>query len=154
VNAVYFVPLVGITLMMLGLAGVGVAAWRTHRSQNRLDFIRSLGTEAEVYAEPVQLPDRVQTPLVNRVFGPSVRGLRHGLSRLYPSQDIDRVHADLLKAGLTGSVRAEEFVAIQVGAVMAGFGIGLIMLVSGFVKVKIGLALMLFLPMLGGLAPS
>ena len=153
-NAVYFVPLVGITLMVLGLAGVGVAAWRTHRSQNRLDFIRSLGTEAEVYAEPVQLPDRVQTPLVNRVFGPSVRGLRHGLSRLYPSQDIDRVHADLLKAGLTGSVRAEEFVAIQVGAVMAGFGIGLIMLVSGFVKVKIGLALMLFLPMLGGLAPS
>ena len=33
--------------------------------------------------------------------------------------DIDRVHADLLKAGLTGSVRAEEFVAIQVGSVMA-----------------------------------
>src|SRR6185312_11289939 len=140
--------------MVLGLTGVGMEAWRTHRSQNRLDFIRSLGTEAEVYAEPVQMPDRVQTPLVSRVFGPSVRGLRHGLSRLYPSQDIDRVHADLLKAGLTGSVRAEEFVAIQVGSVMAGFAIGLIMLVSGFVKVKIGLALMLFLPMLGGLAPS
>jgi tight adherence protein C len=154
VNATYFVPLVGITLMVLGLAGVGMAAWRTHRSQNRLDFIRSLGTEAEVYAEPVQLPDRVQTPLVSRVFGPSVRGLRHGLSRLYPSQDIDRVHADLLKAGLTGSVRAEEFVAIQVGSVMAGFAIGLIMLVTGFVKVKIGLGLMLFLPMLGGLVPS
>jgi hypothetical protein len=96
----------------------------------------------------------VETPLVSRVFGPTVRGLRHGLSSLYPSQDIDRVHADLLKAGLTGSVRAEEFVAIQVGAVMAGFAIGLIMLVTGFVKVKIGLALMLFLPMLGGLVPS
>jgi tight adherence protein C len=154
VNAAYFVPLVGITLMVLGLAGVGVAAWRTHRGQHRLDFIRSLGTEAEVYAEPVQLPDRVQTPLVSRIFGPSVRGLRHGLSRLYPSQDIDRVHADLLKAGLTGSVRAEEFVAVQVGAVMAGFAIGLIMLVSGVVKLKFGLALLFFLPMLGGLAPS
>jgi tight adherence protein C len=154
VNAAYFVPLVGITLMVLGLVGVGMAAWRTHRSQNRLDFIRSLGTEAEVYAEPVQLPDRVQMPLVARVFGPTVRGLRHGLSRLYPSQDIDRVHADLLKAGLTGSVRAEEFVAVQVGAVMAGFGLGLIMLVSGVVKVKMGLALLFFLPMLGGLAPS
>lgn len=153
-NAAYFVPLVGITLMVLGLAGVGVAAWRTHRSQNRLDFIRSLGTEAEIYAEPVQLPDRVQTPLVNRILGPSVRGLRHSLSRLYPSQDIDRVHADLLKAGLTGSVRAEEFVAVQVGSVMIGFAIGLIMLVSGVVKLKFGLALMFFLPMLGGLAPS
>jgi tight adherence protein C len=154
VNAAYFVPLVGITLMVIGLVGVGMAAWRTHRSQNRLDFIRSLGTEAEAYAEPVQLPDRVQTPLVSRVFGPTVRGLRHGLSSLYPSQDIDRVHADLLKAGLTGSVRAEEFVAIQVGAVMAGFAIGLIMVVSGVVKLKMGLAFMFILPMLGGLAPS
>ncbi len=153
-NAAYFVPLVGITLMVLGLAGVGVAAWRTHRSQNRLDFIRSLGSEAEVYAEPVQLPDRVQSPLVSRIFSPSVRGLRHGLSRLYPSQDIDRVHADLLKAGLTGSVRAEEFVAVQVGAVMMGFAIGLIMLVSGVVKLKIGLGLMFILPLLGGLVPS
>jgi tight adherence protein C len=83
-----------------------------------------------------------------------VRGLRHSLSRLYPSQDIDRVHADLLKAGLTGSVRAEEFVAVQVGAVMMGFAIGLIMLVSGIVKLKMGLALLFFLPLLGGLAPS
>jgi tight adherence protein C len=154
VNAAYFVPLVGIMLMMLGLAGVGMAAWRTHRSQNRLDFIRSLGNEAEVYAEPVQLPDRVTAPLLGRVFGPSVRGLRRGLSRLYPSQDIDRVHADLLKAGLTGSVRAEEFVAVQVGLVMIGFAMGLIMVVSGIVKLKMGLALMFFLPMLGGLAPS
>src|SRR5579859_4732090 len=113
-NAAYFVPMVGITLMLLGLAGVGAAAWRNHRSSHRLDFIRSLGNEAEMYAEPVQLPERVQTPLVQRVFGPTVRGLRHTLSRLYPSQEMDRVHADLLKAGLTGSVRAEEFVAVQV----------------------------------------
>lgn len=153
-NAAYFVPLVGITLMVLGLAGVGMAAWRTHRGQSRLDFIRSLGNEAEVYAEPVQLPDRVQTPLVSRIFGPTARGLRRGLSRLYPSGDIDRVHADLLKAGLTGSVRAEEFVAVQVGLVMIGFAIGMITVVFGVFALKIGLALMLFLPILGGLVPS
>jgi tight adherence protein C len=154
VNASYLVPLVGITLMVIGVAGVGVAAWRTHRSSSRLDFIRSLGAEAELYAEPVQLPDRVTAPLLSRTFGSVVRGLRHGLSRLYPSRDVDRVHADLLKAGLSGSVRAEEFVAIQVGSVMSGFAIGLIMVLSGAVKVKTGLALMIFLPMLGGLAPS
>jgi tight adherence protein C len=140
--------------MVIGVAGVGVAAWRTHRSSSRLDFIRSLGADAELYAEPVQLPDRVTAPLLSRTFGVVVRGLRHGLSRLYPSRDVDRVHADLLKAGLSGSVRAEEFVAIQVGSVMSGFAIGLIMVLSGAVKVKTGLALMIFLPMLGGLAPS
>ncbi len=154
-NATYFVPLVGITLMAVGLIGVGAAAWRSHKTQNRLDFIRSLGSEAEVYAvagPPVL--ERVQTPLVQRMFGPMRNGLRHNLSRLYPSSDIDRVHADLLKAGLTGSVRAEEFVAAQVGAVMLGIGAGLVALVSGAVSVKTGLAMTFILPMLGGLAPS
>jgi tight adherence protein C len=154
VNATYIVPLVGITLMALGLLGVGVAAWRTHASAHQLDFIRSLGADAEAYAEPVQVPDRVQTPFVSRMFGPAASGLRHSLSRLYPSRDIDRVHADLLRGGLTGSVRAEEFVAIQVGSVMAGFGLGLILLVSGVVSVKVALATMFILPMVGGLVPS
>jgi tight adherence protein C len=153
-NATFFVPLVGITLMAAGLFGVGVAAWRSHRTENRLDFIRSLGSEAELYAAAAPVVERVQTPLVNRVFGPATRGLRDSLSRLYPSSDIDRVHADLLRAGLTGSVRAEEFVAIQVGSVMLGIGAGLVALVSGVVSTKMGLAMLFILPMLGGLVPS
>jgi tight adherence protein C len=153
-SAAYFVPLVGITLMTIGLVGVGVAAWRSHKTQNRLDFIRSLGSEAEVYASAVPVIERVETPLVNRIVGPLMGGLRHSLSRLYPSSDIDRVHADLLKAGLTGTVRAEEFVAVQVGAVMLGIGIGLVSLVSGIVSVKMGLGMLFILPVLGGLGPS
>ena len=43
-SATYIVPLVGITLMLMGLLGVGAAALRSHRSEARLDFIRSLGT--------------------------------------------------------------------------------------------------------------
>ena len=153
-NATFFVPLVGITLMTVGLIGVGAAAWRSHRADNRLDFIRSLGSEAEMYAAETPVVERVQTPLVKRVLGPTTNGLRRSLSRLYPSSDIDRVHADLLKAGLTGSVRAEEFVAIQVGSVMLGIGAGLVALVSGVVSTKIGLAMLFILPMLGGLVPS
>ena len=125
-NAAFFVPLVGITLMVVGLVGVGVAAWRSHKASNRLDFIRSLGSEAELYAEAAPVVERVQTPLVNRIFGPVANGLRNNLSRLYPSSEIDNVHADLLKAGLTGTVRAEEFVAIQVGSVVLGFAVGLV----------------------------
>ena len=49
-NAAYIVPLVGITLMAAGLIGVGAAAWRSHKTQSRLDFIRSLGSEAASYA--------------------------------------------------------------------------------------------------------
>ena len=125
-NAAYIVPLVGITLMACGLLGVGVAAWRSHKSNQRLDFIRSLGTEAELYAEAKCRNRAGADPAAaSGCFGPAAKGLRHNLSRLYPVQDIDRVHADLLKAGLTGSIRAEEFVAVQVGSVMLGIGIGL-----------------------------
>lgn len=153
-NSAYLVPLVGITLMTIGVIGVGSAAWHSHRQNQRLDFIRSLGSEAELYAGAPPTMERVQTPLLNRMFGPVVKGLRHNLSRLYPSQDIDRVHADLLRAGLTGSMRAEEYVAVQVGSVMLGIGIGLVALISGIVKVKLGLAILFILPMLGGLVPS
>jgi tight adherence protein C len=140
--------------MTFGVIGVGMAAWRTHKSSQRLDFIRALGTDAENYAEEVQLPDRVQTPLFQRIFGPVTGGLKHSLSRLYPSSDIDRVHADLLRAGLTGAVRAEEYVAIQVGSVLLGIGTGLVALVSGVVGVKVGLGMLFILPMIGGLGPS
>ena len=51
-------------------------------------------------------------------------------------------------------MRAEEFVAIQVGSVMGGFAFGLILLVSGVVSAKIGLAILFILPLIGGLAPS
>jgi tight adherence protein C len=154
VNATYIVPLVGITLMTMGLVGVGAAAWRSHTTARRLDFIRSLGAEAELYSEATPVVERVQTPLVNRIFGPAARGFKNVLSRLYPSSEVDRVHADLLKAGLTGTVRAEEFVAVQVGSVMLGIGLGLVALVSGVVSVKMGLACLFILPMIGGLAPS
>jgi len=154
VNAAYFVPMLGITVMVIGLVAVGAAAWRSHRSTNQLDFIRALGNEAELYAEPVPTLERVQDPLVTRIFGPLKNGLRHNLARLYPASETDRVHADLLKAGLTGSVRAEEFVAVQVGLVLLGFGVGLVALVAGVVSVKIGLGLLLIAPMIGGLAPS
>jgi tight adherence protein C len=153
-NATYIVPLVGITLMACGLVGVGVAAWRSHKASARLDFIRSLGAEAELYADATPVVERVQTPLVSRVFGPVARGFKNSLARLYPSSEVDRVHADLLKAGLTGTVRAEEFVAVQAGAVLLGIGVGLVGLVSGVVSVKTGLALLFILPMIGGLAPS
>ena len=121
---------------------------------SRLEFIRSLGTDAELFAETPQVIERVQTPLLTRILGPAARSFKNVLSRLYPSSEVDRVHADLLKAGLTGTIRAEEFVAVQVGSAMLGFGLGLVALVSGAVGLKFGLVLLIVLPMLGGLAPS
>ena len=51
-------------------------------------------------------------------------------------------------------MRAEEFVAIQMGSALLGIALGLVLLVSGVVSVKIGVAMLFFLPIIGGLAPS
>ena len=153
-SASLFVPLVGITLMIVGLGGVAAAAWRSHKTTSRLDFIRSLGSEAELYADAAPTVERVQEPLINRMFGPAARGFRNTLTRLYPSSEVDRVHADLLKAGLTGTLRAEEFVAIQMGSVLLGVALGLACLVSGALGTKVGVAMLFILPIVGGLAPT
>jgi len=154
VSASLFVPLMGITFMIAGLAGVAAAAWRSHKTTTRLEFIRSLGSEAELYAEAAPTVERVQEPLINRIFGPAARGFRNTLARLYPSSEVDRVHADLLKAGLTGTVRAEEFVAIQMGSVLLGVALGLACLVSDALGTKVGVAMLFILPIVGGLAPT
>ena len=153
-SASFFVPLMGIALMIIGLAGVAAAAWRSHKTTTRLEFIRSFASEAELYAEAAPTVERVQEPLISRIFGPATRGFRNTLTRLYPSSEVDRVHADLLKAGLTGSVRAEEFVAIQMGSALLGVALGLACLVSGALGTKVGVAMLFILPIIGGLAPT
>jgi len=145
---------VGIGVMAVGLAGVAGAAWRSHLTDRQLKFIRSLGQEAELDDNAVVLPARVQTPLVNRIFGPVSERLRHSLSRLYPSRDIDRVHTDLLKAGLTGTVRAEEFVALQVASVLMGAAVGLTTIITGIGGIRVGLGLLILLPMAGAAGPA
>jgi tight adherence protein C len=85
---------------------------------------------------------------------PVASTLKRQLSRLYPNSDIDRVHAELLKAGLTGSIRAEEFVALQVGSVLLGIGVGVVGLASGVLSIKLGIMVLFVLPILGGLVPS
>ncbi len=65
------------------------------------------------------------------------------------------MHADLLQAGLTGSVRAEEFVALQVAGVMMGLAIAASPpLVTGVGGFKVAVALLVLLPFGAALGPS
>jgi tight adherence protein C len=144
----------GIALMAAGVVGVGFAARRSHQAGRHLDFIRGLGQESTYSSDVIEVSERISSPLGSRLLGPAAQRIRHSLARLYPARDLDRVHADLLKAGLTGSIRAEEFAAIQVGGILLGCACGLAVLVAGVVSVKVGVALLFLLLVLGGLGPS
>jgi tight adherence protein C len=143
-----------IVLMAAGVGGIALAAHRSFQAGKQFDFIRTLGHEAEQGPQNFILPVRVETPVVQRIFGPAAQRFRHTLSKLYPSRDMDRVHADLLKAGLTGTVRAEEFVALQVASVLMGLATGLAVIVSGLGGAKAGFVLLFILPLAGALGPS
>jgi tight adherence protein C len=144
---------VAILLMAAGSVGVGLAAWKSHQSHQQLDFIRNLGLDADVEAHQVGVPQHLRAPFVIRAFGPTAKRFRLALARLYPSRDIDRVHANLLKAGLAGTVRAEEFVAFQIASILIGVTIGLAALGTHLGSPKLGTCLLLFLPIIGGFGP-
>jgi tight adherence protein C len=141
--------MVAVALMLAGVAGVILAAWKSRQSEQQLDFIRTLGQDADLDAHRMDVPEHLQTPMVMRVFGPTAQRFRDTLSRLYPSRDIDRVHADLLRAGLTGTIRAEEFVALQMASVLMGVAVGLTALATHLGGPKLGVFLLLILPLAG-----
>jgi tight adherence protein C len=146
--------MVAIVLMAAGSAGVILAAWKSHQSQSQLDFIRELGSDADIGAHNMGVPVHLQEPLAIRLFGPTAQRFRHALSRLYPSRDIDRVHAELLRAGLTGKVRAEEFVAFQVASVLMGIAVGVTALVAHLGSPKVGVFLLIVLPLFAFAGPA
>ena len=142
--------LVGILLMAAGVAGVALAARKSH-AQQQLEFIRGLGHEAGVEVEEVEVPAHLQNPLA-RASGTSARVPPDSSGPPYPAANIDRVHSELLKAGLTGTIRAEEFVAFQVACGLMGLAIGFTTLATHFGGTKLGVFLLLLLPILGGRA--
>jgi tight adherence protein C len=145
---------VAILLMLAGVAGVILAAVKAHQSERQLDFIRTLGQDADLDAHRMDVPEHLQAPIVMRVFGPTAQWFRTTLARLYPSRDIDRVHVELLRAGLTGTVRAEEFVALQMASVLMGLAVGLTALITHFGGQKLGVFLLVVLPIAGFVGPS
>jgi tight adherence protein C len=146
--------MVAILLMLAGVAGVILAAVKSRQAERQLDFIRTLGQDADLDDHRMDVPEHLETSLVIRVFGPTAQGFRNALARLYPSRDIDRVHVDLLRAGLTGTVRAEEFVALQMASVLMGLAVGITALITHFGGPKLGVFLLLVLPIVGFVGPS
>jgi len=144
---------IAIILMVAGTAGVIYAAWSSRQSERQLEFIRTLGNEVDFDERQMAIPEHLQTPFAVRAMAPAGQWFRSTLSRLYPSRDLDRVHANLLRAGLTGTIRAEEFVAFQVACILMGLAVAMTALVTGFGGPKLGVFLLLVLPIVGGVGP-
>ncbi len=101
-----------------------------------------------------EFEQRLAEPFFVRVIRPMTSGAVGAISRFTPRSYLDSVHKKLLVAGLSTTMRAEEFVVAQ-GAVAAVFtlsGIGYVVLAQP--ERKWALIALVLMPAIGVLAPA
>jgi len=130
----------GMALVIGGMASVLVAGWRSHARSGAMAYLTESDTLSITDgAEPMtpSFADRVIRP-IGRAFGAKVR-------EFYPSQRLDRIHEQLVFAGLSNTVRAEEVATIQVALVSLALvgGVAFSVLSGGSIRIKFFLVIVL-----------
>lgn len=115
------------------------------------EYLKSLDwsdDEADEFQQLLNEPflTRVLRPIAGRVVGTAAEVL--------PGNYRDRVHQQLIYAGMTGQYRAEEIITGQVLLAIVGFVVGLFLFVSGVVSANVGVVLLIGLPIGGAQLPK
>jgi tight adherence protein C len=100
-----------VTVMFGGAALIVVGVLNARRpASDPIEYLGSLDAVDEIADEFQQ---HLQLPFVARILRPlSGRALR-GVGRFTPANHLDSIHRQLLLGGLSGSMRAEEFLTMQ-----------------------------------------
>lgn len=138
----------GMSLVVAGTASVATAAWR-QRAGGNLAYLRALEADPAAAVEDL----RLEEPFLRRVGGPLARGALSRLSRLCPPANLDRLHSQILRAGLSASLRAEELATIQVLSVGAGLVVALVLVLAFHPVARLGILGLVVLPLCGLLGP-
>ena len=129
----------GMMLVIGGIAAVVVAGWRSNARSGAMAYLTEEGTSAPQSDEPPMpsFAERIVQPF-GQAFAAKVR-------EMYPSQRLDRMHEQLLFAGLSNTLRAEELATIQVALAGAALlaGIAFSVLTGGSVRIKLFLIVVL-----------
>ena len=141
-----FFALSGAALLIWGVRSTNPAP--DHESFE--DYLQSLEYGEADVDEFQQL---LQDPFLHRVLRPMTSALIGTASGVLPSHLREKVHHQLVLAGLSSRYRAEEVVTAQMLAGGAGLAIGLFFVLVGGVSTGLGLLMLIGLPVVGVLAP-
>src|SRR5437588_5453054 len=134
-----------------GAAAVAIGVRRSHRPATAAaEYLRELDLDQ---VGPGDYEARLGQPFLTRVVRPLGEHAFQSISRLTPANYLDSVHKKLLLAGLTGTVRAEEFVTAQVvlTAVMTGIAVAIVSLLHP--PTNKAILYLVILPGMGALFP-
>ncbi len=118
----------GITAIGLVVAWVGVLRPRPVAPGSAADYLRTLD---DSYEEPLdEFQQKLQEPAIQRLLRPLGSSAGQRLGSITPRAQLDRIHAQLLQAGMGGTIRAEEMATLQVvlvaGAALFGTFVALV----------------------------
>lgn len=114
------------------------------------EYLRSLDHDHEDADEFEQL---LAEPFITRVLRPIAARLLGTMTGVLPRNYRDRVHEQLVHAGLTGRYRAEEVITGQVLLAVVGFLLAIVLIATGLASSNVGVLLLVLLPAAGALAP-
>ncbi len=115
------------------------------------EYLRSLDRNEEE-ADEFQL--LLAQPFLTRVVRPIAGDVLTLLGGALPGNYRDRVHTNILHAGLGAQLRAEEIISLQVLGGVLGFLAGLYLVGASVIGGGAGLLLLILLPVLGAQAPK
>ncbi|WP_436795747.1 type II secretion system F family protein [Actinospongicola halichondriae] len=122
-----------------------------HPEDDPGEYLKSLDWSDEEADEFQQL---LSEPFLTRVLRPIASRLVGTASEVLPGNYRDRIHQQLIYAGLTSQYRAEEIITGQVLLAVVGFVLGLFLFISGVVSSNVGVVLLIGLPIAGAQVPK
>ncbi len=112
----------GLTAIGLGAAWVGALRTRPGGPVDGAEYLRTL---EDGFSEPLdEYQQKLQEPALQRLLRPLGSAAGTKVGSVTPRAQLDRIHAQLVQAGLGGTIRAEELATLQVllvaGAALTG----------------------------------
>lgn len=140
--------------LLVTIAGLAVVAVGIHVAKPAVDvgeYFRDLDDEAGITDE---FERKLAEPFLVRVVRPFSAGLVGSVTRFAPRNYLDQIHHKLLLAGLSRTMRAEEFLVGQAaGAGLLTLG-ALAYVILGSPSGRVALLVLLLAPAIGLLFPS
>ena len=146
--------IIAASVCLVGVASVVAGLTRRRLATDPTAYLHDLEADSFETVEGDAFTHRMRLPFLARVVRPLGAGVLDRVASLTPRNYVLQVHHKLLLAGLSTTIRAEEFITAQAAAVAVGLGAA----VAGVALLDLStsrstLVLVLF-PGIGALAPS
>lgn len=141
----------GLLLVIGGVGLVGAGRYTSRLATNTLAYLKELEEDT---AEVSGFHRRLRQPLVRRLVEPLGQQLQGRIASLTPSGYLDNIHLQLLRAGRSSAIRAEEFATIQVLAFAGSVIFAVAWVVLTHPVARLAVAAVAVFTIAGALGPS